>query len=66
MKCFIIFKENIDSNVSYVAVDEANIPSAIDQMCLQDNEYIIIKGTLIKDTDETRQNITPNLLKRVL
>jgi hypothetical protein len=65
MKCYIVFKENVDKNVSYVAVDDNNIASAIDQLCLSDDEYIIIKGSVIKDTNESRQNILPNLLRKM-
>lgn len=60
---YIIFKADHNSMLSWVTVQESEIPAAIDQLCLKDDEYMLIKGTIIKDLGESKMNITPNLLR---
>lgn len=62
MKSFIIFKSDTSNNVDYIEVNDADIAKVIDSRCLNDNEYIIIKGTLVKNIEQSRLVITPNLI----
>ena len=48
-KYYLIFKADHNDMLSWVTVQKSEIPAILDQLGLKDGEYMLVKGTLIKD-----------------